>query len=261
MALQSWSGKVAVVTGAAGGIGAALVERLAADGAQVVGADRVGEGSCRRLDVTDATAFSDLVDDIVGTHGRLDALFNNAGVGLAGEVRDLSLSDWRRVLEVNAMGVVHGVQAAYPHMLRQRGGVIVNTASGAGLLPRPGMTPYAASKSAVVGLSLSLRAEAAAYGVGVHAACPGYIRTGMIASSDYRGLDKERLLSRVPGRGMSADRCAERILRGVRRDKGVIVIGPALKLEWLLGRLSPSIALAIAGLRARAFRASRSDPL
>lgn len=249
---------MALVTGAASGIGAALVQRLNEAGATVVGADLVGEGSCRSLDIADAAAFQALVDDVVREHGRIDVLFNNAGIGLAGEVRDVSLADWRRVVDVNVMGVVHGVHAAYPHMLRQGSGAIVNTASGAGLLPRPGMTPYAASKSAVVGLSMSLRAEAAAYGVRVNAVCPGFVRTAMVATTDYRGLDKERLLARIPGGGMSALRCADKILTGVRRNRPLIVIGPLLRLEWLIGRLSPRLALALAGLRARAFRRART---
>ncbi len=249
-----------MVTGAASGIGAALVARLTAAGATVIGADLRGDGACRQLDVADAQAVQALVDEVVDRHGRMDLLFNNAGVGLAGEVRDVSLEDWRRVIEVNLMGVVHGVHAAYPHMIRQGSGAIVNTASGAGLLPRPGMVPYATSKSAVVGLSMSMRAEAAGYGIGVHAVCPGFIRTSMVATTDYRGLDRERLLGRIPGKGMSAERCADRILAKVRRGRPVIVIGPVLNVEWLLGRLSPRLALGLASLRAKAFRDSRSDP-
>ena len=254
----TYRGKVALVTGAASGIGAALVRQLLAAGATVVGADLHQDPSCEPLDVADAEAFAALVDGLVARHGRIDLLFNNAGVGLAGEVRDVSLADWRRVVEVNLMGVVHGVHAAYPHMVRQGSGVIVNTASGAGLLPRPGMVPYATSKAAVVGLSMSLRAEAAAYGVGVHVVCPGFIRTAMVASTDYRGLDRQRLLGRIPGRGMSALRCADRILASVRKGRAVIVIGPLLNLEWLLGRLSPGLSLGLARLRARAFRDSRT---
>jgi NAD(P)-dependent dehydrogenase (short-subunit alcohol dehydrogenase family) len=258
MSMAGYQGKVALVTGAASGIGAALVDRLRAAGATVVGADLKADGEIRALNVTDAEAFQALVDDTVKRHGRIDLLFNNAGIGLAGEVRDLSLEDWRRVVEVNLMGVVHGVHAAYPHMVRQGSGALVNTASGAGLLPRPGMVPYAASKGAVVALSQSLREEAALYGVSVHAVCPGFIRTAMVATTDYRGLDKDRLLSRVPGRGMSAHRCADIILSRVRRKKPLIIIGPVLNLEWLIARLSPALALLLARFRARAFQNSRT---
>ena len=165
------TGKIALVTGAASGIGAAAAVRYAEAGAAVMCADLDGDGAREtaeivmgsggraaglELDVSDEHAVEKSIQQTIDALGGFDILFNNAGIGLAGEVRDLSLEDWRRVVEVNLMGVVHGVHAAYPHMVRQGSGALVNTASGAGLLPRPGMVPYAASKGAVVALSQSL---------------------------------------------------------------------------------------------------------
>lgn len=266
-------GKVALVTGAASGIGAALVQVLVDRGVQVYAADRdlfgvqaladrlKERGSVAvtpvALDVTDAAAFAEVVARIAAV-GSLDYLYNNAGIGLAGEVDQLTLDDWRRVLEVNVLGVVHGIAAAYPQMIRQGHGHLINTASGAGLAPRPGMAAYAASKHAVIGLSTSMRAEAAAHGVKVSAACPGYVATQVMARAELRGIDREKLERSIPIRPMSAADCAKAILRGVDRNQAIIPISLYVRLDWWLYRWSPSLSLAVAEWRARAFRRARS---
>jgi NAD(P)-dependent dehydrogenase (short-subunit alcohol dehydrogenase family) len=182
----SFVGAVAIVTGGGAGIGAALAAALTARGARVVVADidpsraqaPVGRGEAlegHQVDVTDAAALTALIDDVAARFGRLDYVFNNAGVSVTGDARDLELAHWRKVIDVNLMGVVHGTHAAYRVMTRQGHGHIVNIASLAGLIPLPTNVPYATSKHAVVGLSLSLRAEGAALGVRVSAVCPGFI--------------------------------------------------------------------------------------
>jgi NAD(P)-dependent dehydrogenase (short-subunit alcohol dehydrogenase family) len=194
--------RIAIITGAASGIGQALASALVARGDTVVVADIDGDGAERAagelarggpgaarptvVDVRDAGAVQALVDQTRGQYGRLDVMVNNAGVAVGGEASELLLAHWDRVIDVNLRGVVHGVQAAYPVMIGQRSGHIVNTASLAGLLPSPGLTPYAMTKHAVVGLSLSLRAEAAGYGVRVTAVCPGVVDTPIL---DRGGLD------------------------------------------------------------------------
>ena len=144
---------VAIVTGAASGIGRALAAALADRGTVVVLADLDGAGAARAagtiggrttaagLDVTDADAVRRLVEGTAADHGRLDLLFNNAGIGAGGPVQDLDLAAWRQVIDVDLNGVVHGVVAAYPLMVRQGFGHIVNTASLAGLMPAPHLTP------------------------------------------------------------------------------------------------------------------------
>lgn len=268
-----FAGKAAIVTGGASGIGAALVKALADRGARVVAADRDGAraealargiGSERvraaALDVTDAAAVQALVDEVVDREGRLDLLFNNAGVGLGGEVRDMGLEDWRRLIDVNIWGVIHGIHAAYPVMLSQGAGHIVNTASGAGLAPRPGMTAYAMSKHAVVGLSTSLRSEAAELGVRVTVVCPGYIQTNIMASTAFVNVDGAKMAEGIPIKPMSAEDCAERILRGVEKNRGIVVVGAYPWLDWALFRLSPDLAMWAARWRARRFRAHRTKP-
>ena len=175
--------------------------RWAARGAWVVLADRQvdlahevatrireagGRATAEDLDVTDFPAMNRLVQNTFQSAGRLDYVFNIAGIGIVGEARYYELEDWYRVLDVNLRGVVHGVQAAYPIMLRQGFGHIVNMASAAGLWPSPFVVSYCASKHAVVGLSTSLRIEAAAAGIRVSVLCPGAVRTpALTAESRY----------------------------------------------------------------------------
>jgi NAD(P)-dependent dehydrogenase (short-subunit alcohol dehydrogenase family) len=254
--MGAFAGRVAIVTGGASGIGRALGEELGRRGAEVILADLNGEraatvaGEIARaggrakgvaLDVRDAAAVRTLVNDTVARFGRIDYLFNNAGIAINGEARDLALADWKSVLDVNLGGVVHGVAAAYPAMLAHGGGHIVNTASAAGLLPAPGLTPYSASKHAVVGLSLSLRAEAADLGVRVSVVCPGFIDTPIIHDSRYVKLDRERMVANVAPHMMRPDRAARVILDGVERNRPLILVTGLAHALWWLYRIAPSL--------------------
>src|SRR5262249_56364016 len=122
-----------------------------------LGQNTAGAATSAAVDVRDAVAVQALVNDIRGRYGRLDLMVNNAGIGVGGEAHELLLAHWDRIIDVNLRGVMHGVHAAYPIMMQQRSGHIVNTASLAGLLPSPPLTPYAMTKHAVAGLRLSLR--------------------------------------------------------------------------------------------------------
>src|SRR5512139_669743 len=159
-----YSGAVALITGGASGIGEALADRGAevviadrqAEEAEAVAAeirDRGGKAYALALDVRDADAFDALVSEVVKRSRRIDFFFNNAGIGVSGEVKSYARRDWDDVLDVNLHGVVHGIQAIYPLMVAQGSGHIVNTASMAGLIPTPGGASYGASKHAVVGVS------------------------------------------------------------------------------------------------------------
>jgi NAD(P)-dependent dehydrogenase (short-subunit alcohol dehydrogenase family) len=235
--------KVAVVTGGASGIGRAVARELARRGVAVTIADldevagkQAAEESgldFARLDVTDAEAVSALVTRVNDSRGRLDFMFNNAGIAVGGTTRELTLDHWNRTIDVNLRGVVHGVRAAYPIMVDQGFGHIVNTASLAGLVPAPLMLPYTATKHAVVGLSLALRAEAATCGVRVSVVCPGFIDT------------------RLMGRLYPVEALAGDILRGVARNKALIVAPASGRAAWRGARLSPSGAVRVAGLAVR----------
>jgi short-subunit dehydrogenase len=198
-----------------------------------------GLATAAALDVTDASAVESLIE-LEDRADRLDYLFNNAGIGIAGEVRDHSLDDWRRTIDVNLMGVVHGVHAAYPRLVRRRAGHIVNTASLAGLVSAPGMAIYSATKHAVVGLTLSLRSEAAALGVRASVVCPGFVCTAILEDARYVQLDADGARDLLPKKMMSPEECAREILAGVARNRALILVGGEAALLWRLYRLYPS---------------------
>ncbi|MBX3274729.1 MAG: SDR family oxidoreductase [Sandaracinaceae bacterium] len=257
-------GKTAFITGGASGIGRALGEALAVRGATVILADRQielarevaaaicsngGRAEARELDVRDASAFVALANDVAARHGGIDYFFNNAGIGVGGEMADYDRDAWDEVLDVNVRGVAYGIQAVYPIMRRQRRGHIINTASVAGLLPAPGLGSYAASKHAVVGLSKALRIEAAAFGVRVSALCPGVIRTPILTGGVFgrhvgRQLVEEQLRETMERmRPMEAAEFAVEVLEDVERDEPYIVVPRWWRAIWLVDRLFPRLGL------------------
>lgn len=256
----------AIVTGGGRGIGRSIGAALAARGHAVVladldveaardAADELGRGvTAAALDVADAGAVSDLVHATVAEHGGLAWMVNNAGVGVAGGFEAIELDDWRRAVDVNLFGVVHGCRSALAVMREAGAGHIVNVASGAGLVPRPGMTAYAAVKHAVVGLSTSLRAEAALDGVTVHAVCPGFVETGIMDRTAWRGVDGDEIVAGIPIRGVSPEQCARVVLRGVRRNRAIIPVTAVTHLEWRLYRFAPWLLGPVLKARARVFR-------
>ncbi len=257
--MKSFADQVAIVTGGASGIGRSIATALTRAGAKVVIADldaalaetvaaELGpKARAEALNVTDSVAVQRVVEGTVAREGRLDLIFNNAGIAVFADARDTSLADWNRQIDVNLRGVVHGVVAAYPIMLRQGHGHIVNTASAAGLIPSPATIAYAATKHAVVGLSLTLRAEARSHGVRVSVVCPGLIQTPIVQAAKIVGPTRERVLADSRLRLYSSDRLAGAVLRGVARNRAVIPFTPEVRLMWALHRVSPRISLAIMG--------------
>ena len=244
--------KVAIVTGGASGIGRALCHALAARGTMVIVADinaegakgvaaairqRGGQAAAHTVDVADADSVKQLVQHTLAMHRRLDYLFNNAGIAVTADARDLGIEHWHQVIAVNLLGVIYGVQAAYPIMVQQGHGHIVNTASLAGLLPYPTNLPYATTKHAVVGLSLSLRAEAADLGVKVSVICPGWVQSGIYAASPTLNVRSEQVQAALPFKLMQADTAAQRILAGVARNQPVIVFPLYARVLWWAYRM------------------------
>ena len=276
--MDPWKARSAFVTGAASGIGRALARALSARGAVVRIADIDAEGARRvaaecgpdaswvRLDVRDADAVGQAIAEFAAARGRLDYLFNNAGIGAAGETHEIPLAYWKGLVDINVYGVLHGVLAAYPIMLKQGSGHIVNTASLAGLGPAPLLTPYALTKHAVVGLSTSLRIEAAAHGVRVSALCPAAIETPILDQGPPPGSpvkwrpDVRRYLTTLAGGPYPVDRCAEDTLAAVARNERVIVLPARGRLAWQLGRLFPSLVEKVTAEAMRKERESRSAP-
>lgn len=277
--VEDMTSKLAFITGAASGIGAALAKVLAQRDLRVVLADRqyelaaeVAESICRsggqaravELDVRDAAGFERAVTEAVFHGGRIDYLFNNAGIGVAGEALHYELADWYDVFDVNLRGVVHGVQAVYPLMCRQGFGHIINTSSMAGLIPTAEAASYTATKHAVVGLSKGLRVEAAQHGVKVSVLCPGVVRTPILGGGKYGRLNfapqGESKLREIweRFRPMDAEVFARKVLRGIDRNAPIIVVPSTWKLVWALERLSPSLALRACEWGHRHFRDAMS---
>ena len=240
MTQPAMAGRVAFVTGGASGIGHALGGALVARGAQVVVAD---------INASRAAAVADLVSQVKTDHGQIDYMFNNAGIAVGGLVEEFTLDHWDRVIDVNLRGVIHGVHAVYPVMLAQGNGHIVNTASLAGLIPGPGLAPYDATKHAVVGLSLSLRAEASGRGVKVTAICPGFVDTPLLGRVNpdlpptSAGQENGGNVSDIVGPLYQADLLAEDVMRGLAKNKALIVAPRSARVLWRMTRYAPNLAL------------------
>ena len=269
--MSEFADRVAIVTGGGGGIGLALAERLAQQGARVViaeidaaslekAASRIagagGAVRARRVDVSDLAAVQELVAEVAAAEGRIDYLFNSAGTMFSGEIQEMDSAQWERIVAVNLWGTIHAIRAAYPRMIEQRSGHLVNIASATGLTPAPLGGAYAMTKHAVVGLSLSLREEAAALGVRVSVACPGFIDTGIFDAAMHGRHGGRWLLGRVPFRPYPAERAARSILRGVERNRATIILPlHAHVLVWG-SRLVPGLMRRLAQGNLRRYRAT-----
>jgi NAD(P)-dependent dehydrogenase (short-subunit alcohol dehydrogenase family) len=281
--------QVAIVTGGASGIGLALGTALVQRDWHVVLADlqdvaakdhadrltRQGPGSAvgMHVDVRDADAVTRLVESTHAEHGHLDLMVNNAGIAVVGEPEELALAHWDRIVDVNLRGVIHGCHAAYPLMMRQGHGQILNVASSAGLIPSLGlMAPYAATKFGVVGLSRGLRTAGADHGIRVSVLCPGWIDTPLLDGAWPEDLPVPPSVASSPPirdaltkagvRIYPADRLAEDTLRGLERNKAVLVIPREMHRTWVLFRLVPGLveSRAVAMTRAGRTAVGRAAP-
>lgn len=267
----AFTGKAAFVTGAASGIGLELCRVLAACGARVLLSDVDGaacEAAARelraaglsatalQLDVTDAAGFDAAFAAAWQAHGGIDLLINNAGIGAAADARDMTPELWRRVVDVNLMGVINGCQAAWARMAAAGGGQVVNIASAFGLLPGPLYAAYSATKHGVVGLSRSLRAEGRALGIGVTAVCPGFIRTRILDNALMVGVDPDTAAAAVPFRFLEVGPAVDGILRGVAGNRALVVLPWEMRLLWWLDRLAPALVDRISATAARRYRAA-----
>src|SRR6201999_1466970 len=256
-AAGTFAGKHAIVTGAGSGIGAALCRALVAAGADVVCTDVDGAAAARTveslpgpgsatsaiLDVTDPAAVKAAVDAVVARAGRLDLMFNNAGIAWGGDTELLTLDKWNAIIDVNIRGVVHGVAAAYALMLAQGHGPIINTASMAGLAAAGQITSYVTTKHAVVGLSLALRSEAASRGVGVLVVCPSAVETPILDKGAIGGFVGRNYFLQGQGArtAYDPDRLALDTLRAIEKNKAILVKPRLAHAQWLFARLAPPL--------------------
>jgi NAD(P)-dependent dehydrogenase (short-subunit alcohol dehydrogenase family) len=261
--LRIFHNATAIITGGASGIGRALAEELAQRGCEVVLADLQielaqevaskiqasgGKAQAMEVNVVDFPAVEKLVQATVKRTGRLDYMFNNAGIVVAGSVDLYGIEDWNYVVDVNLRGVINGVQAAYKRMVSQGFGHIVNTASMAALMPGPGNVSYTMTKHGVLGLSTSLRAEAAHRGVRVSVICPGVIRTPILEGGKYCRTLIELPLEKVRDmferlRPMPSNIFAQKVLNAVAKNKAIIIYPSWWRRIWWINRISPTLGI------------------
>jgi NAD(P)-dependent dehydrogenase (short-subunit alcohol dehydrogenase family) len=242
--MQDFAGKVAVVTGAASGIGRALATAFGREGMQVVLADvdaepleetrRELEGAgydvlARPTDVADAAQVEALRVDALAAFGAVHVIVNNAGISTSGPLWEATTDTWRSVLGVNLWGVINGVRAFVPMLVAQGEGYVVNTASMQGLSPTVGGGPYAVSKSGVVALSevLALDLKAAGSPVGVSVLCPGPVATNI--------SKKEEVRAYLAAHGASPASVADRVIAAMRTNQ-LYVLTPTDRLDSVEAR-------------------------
>ncbi|WP_405465031.1 SDR family oxidoreductase [Streptomyces jietaisiensis] len=270
-----FAGRLVLVTGAAAGIGRATALAFAEAGARVIAVDRNGEGAARTaelarragapearaevVDVGDERAMEKLAERVAATDGVVDVLVNNAGIGFAGAFLDTTAEDWRRVLDVNLWGVLHGCRLFGRQMAeRGEGGHLVNVASAAAYLPSRALSAYGTSKAAVLMLSECLRAELAGRGIGVSAVCPGFVHTDITSTARFAGTDareeqrrRDRARRLYGLRGYPPEKVAAAVLRAVAEDRALVPVTPEARLGRLLSRVAPGVLRALARVEPR----------
>jgi NAD(P)-dependent dehydrogenase (short-subunit alcohol dehydrogenase family) len=264
--------KICIVTGGGSGLGRELGRQLAGQGAVVIIADLNEEAASRvareitdgggkamasPVDVTIEESVESLVSQVLERFGRLDYLFNNAGITVVGEFRDLPLEEVKKVLNVNLTGALHGSHAAYRVMARQGFGHIVNTASGFGLAPGPTNLPYVMSKFGVVGLSETMRVEGLDLGIKVSTVCPGYIRTSLLEQLRAFRADAKDVLATIPVKMVEPEDAARLVLRGVEKNRAIIAFPSYVGLLTFLYRFAPGLFLRSSLRTIRDFRKIR----
>lgn len=270
---ERFAGQLVLITGAGSGIGRATAYAFAEAGARVVAVDRDGEAAARTaemsrlvgapdawaetVDVSDEQAMEKLADKVATEYGVVDVLVNNAGIGLSGSFLDTTSDDWRKVLDVNLWGVIHGCRLFGRQMAdRGQGGHIVNTASAAAYQPSRALPAYSTTKAAVLMLSECLRAELAEQGIGVTAICPGFVNTNITATARFAGVDaaeesrRQKKSARLYGlRNYPPEKVAEAILRGVVANAAVVPVTPEARGAHLLSRYAPGVLRRIARVK------------
>ena len=265
--LKTFKNKLCVITGGSSGIGLAIAEQLAAEGARLLLVARdhaMLEAAAARLRALGAAEVAILSADVardediarvpaaIGALGAAaDLVVNSAGIVSAGLLHEVPMNEWRRLHEVNVLGVVRVIDAVLPAMLAraardESGGQIVNIASAAGLVGFSGLGAYAATKAAVVGLSESLRNELAASGIGVTAVCPGFVKTPIANKLKLFGkMDNARTQQFVQNwfvkNNLEATTVARKTLRAVRRNQKLVVVGRDAQSGYWTKRIAPGV--------------------
>jgi NAD(P)-dependent dehydrogenase (short-subunit alcohol dehydrogenase family) len=243
-----------LINGAGSGLGRALAERHAVRGDAVACADldrARAEATCAALsgsghlafavDVGSDESMQALADEVRAVWGRIDVLYNNAGIASGGPMVETTMDEWRRILEVDLLGVVRGCRLFLPAMLEGGSGTIVNTASFAGLAGAPGIMTYGVAKAGVVALSEQLRAEVEARGVQVSVVCPSFFRTNLMQGA----LGSERM-HKMASRMMDTspdtlDSVADAVFEQVGQGRFLILPTRREPMRWRVKRWFPEV--------------------
>lgn len=255
--MHAWKGKVAVITGAGSGIGQAIARHIAALGCDIALVDISDKGlsqtqDCLReyagsysahcVDVTDKAQMAALPEKVVKQHGRIDILFNNAGITVEKSFNTHTLEDWEKVIGINLWGVIYGCKFFMPYLEQQPEAFIINTSSLAGFLGMPNQTSYCATKAAVKALSESLYAECKVKNIHVLSVHPGAINTNLfdyaVAHSDNPEASK-KMFDRIKQFAMKPEVAAEKIVTAATKQQQRVVIGVDAHLVELAKRLMP----------------------
>ncbi|MFJ4974981.1 SDR family oxidoreductase [Streptomyces coeruleorubidus] len=270
---ERFGGQLVLVTGAGSGIGRATALAFAEAGARVVAVDRNAGAAARTaessrlagapeawaetVDVSDEQAMEKFAERVTTEYGVVDVLVNNAGIGLSGSFFDTTPEDWKKVLDVNLWGVIHGCRLFGRRMAeRGQGGHIVNVASAAAYQPSRALPAYSTSKAAVLMLSECLRAELAGQGIGVTAVCPGFVNTAITSTAHFAGVDageEKRLQQRAARlyglRNYPPEKVAAAIVRAVVRNDAVVPVTPEARGARWLSRFAPGVLRGIARVK------------
>ena len=249
-------GKRAFITGAGSGLGLEFARALVADGwavglfdfdpAKLVKAEEELSNTGARVhafpgDVRDDGELTVAVNSFADIVGGLDLMINNAGVACAGSLLEIKTEDWRWIVDINLLGVVHGCRAGVPHLQRSGRGILINIASAAAFVSPPFMAPYNATKAAVLSIGESLSAELSGTGIQVSVAMPGFMLTNLLETA--RGPDRERTIANDLMRNSryTAAQGARDILLNAARGELYIVLPKAMRNVWRFKRWLPDI--------------------
>lgn len=254
--MKDLKNSVVLITGAGGGIGKACAFRFADEGCRLVLCDINNkqlnsvadelktsdvEVIAKQVDVSKEEDVRKLLLAIKKKYEKVDVIICNAGIGWTGPTHLMKKEDWEKVLGVNFYGVVHFIQQFVPSMTKVKRGHVVIVSSIFGITGLPFGALYAASKAGLIALGECLRSELKQYNIGVTTICPGLIETGLIKNTHFNEVDEKarELPLKIPA--MSAEKCADKIIRSVKKNKGVVVITLVAKILWFMKRFSQNL--------------------